>query len=87
MTEAKRPVTHSLFDDLVEFSKSVDRVYSRQVSQAKKYQGRWVAAYQGRVVAYAKSSGQMHEKLRQLKVPAGRAAIRFVGPAGTYHAP
>ncbi len=44
----------------------------------KAHVGRWVAAFEGRIVANARDLDELFDKLKSASIPANQAAIRFI---------
>ncbi|MBS1707457.1 MAG: hypothetical protein JSS65_01910 [Armatimonadetes bacterium] len=70
------------------FTASARTIHSQRVSNAKKYQGKWVAAFEGKIIATASTSTALVKELRSAGVDLHCTAMRYVDSSRqlvTYH--
>jgi hypothetical protein len=80
LSEADSRTATQIADPLREFRES-DRLLLSRPDMAR-YAGHWVAAYQGRVVAFAPELASLRARLSDDRIPLPTVAIRFIEEGG-----
>jgi hypothetical protein len=69
---------HRLDADLQKFRKDIKLLSSKHLDFSGEYSKRWIAVYGGEVQADAESLDHLLARLDALKIPRGKAAIRYM---------
>lgn len=61
-----------------QFARSARLIYSKRIALAKKNQGKWVAAYDGKLVGVAPTYEALLRLMSEKGLPPQRTATRFI---------